>query len=137
MTPFPHLAAAASLLSRYGLQLGPDPIQREQAHRHRCEACGCEIPPGKAGRKCKDCRDGRIKTEFPGRESPIIADIRAALNAIQKRAEKPPTAATVIVPAWLIEKLQQQHGDQWESFLREHLGDATMFTTPDSEKVAQ
>ena len=113
------------------LQLAAAALAMDSPTRqHRCTACGCEIPPGKAGRKCKDCREGRIKTEFPGRESPIVADIRAALNAIQKQAQQPLNAVTAIVPAWLIENLQQQHGDQWESFLRQHLGDATMFTTP-------
>ena len=37
---------------------GSRPSRRRPAKppRFACATCGCEIPPGKAGRRCKECR---------------------------------------------------------------------------------
>lgn len=51
MNSLQRLYAAAAML---GADLSHDPLR--ERNRHRCTACGCEIPPGKAGRMCVECR---------------------------------------------------------------------------------
>ena len=58
------IAAMAATAANYGGGYIPEfadtkSIERlcEAANKARCVKCLCKIPPGKAGRKCKACRE--------------------------------------------------------------------------------
>lgn len=76
MRPATMLRALA-LLAGTGL-----PIKIKPSHVH-CVSCHCPIPPGKAGRRCVECRS--MDDEAHQRETALRAEFERVLEGQTKR----------------------------------------------------